>query len=234
MVPASQNTAQRGPHSLSVRRQVVNHLHVLDSPKAGRRIMLESALEAAAALLFEGDSDIVQITEQPLRIPVARAGSSYTTLDIGTRDSQGNEKFYEIKHTSHLVENSVGELAPPNWDKIQAWATQHGWDIGFLTNKELEKEKYTIHNWRCLLPYVWFNSQNPNSALSSEIYQTLTQSDGLTIQELSELTTKSSNDSIPYVVADLLHRGKVTANLKKSAFSTNTPITRGVDNNDRY
>ena len=186
--------------------------------------MVESSLEAAAFLLFEGNPRINQITEQPLRIPVARTGSNHTTLDLGTQLHDGTEKFYEIKHTGHLVENSAGELAPPYWDKIQAWAVEHGWDIGFLTDEDLAKAKYTIHNWRCLLPFVWFNKNSPDPELSFEIYQKIAQSDGLTIQELVQLTAQSSSHSVPYVVAGLLHRGKLTARLDKAVFSTNTPV----------
>jgi len=195
--------------------------------------MVESALEAAAFLLFEGNPDVSQITEQPLRIPVSKTGSCHTTLDLGTQHLDGTEKFYEIKHVGHLVENSAGELAPPNWDRIQAWALEHGWNIDFISSDDLAKAKYKIHNWRCLLPFVWFYKNSPDPELSFEIYQKIAQSDGLTIQEVTQLTAQSASVSVPYVVADLLHRGKFTANLDKAVFSTNTPVRlAGEDNAD--
>lgn len=219
------SAAVRGPHHLRIGRQVSNHTFIIESPKADlRRIIVESENEAAAVYAFEGDPNVITITEQPLRIPVSKPGSPYTTLDIGVQLADGTEKFYEIKPKNKLVKNLQGDLAPKNWDQIQAWGQSNGWNIEFLTDEDLSQSKYTIYNWRALLPYVVSSRKSSDATLAFEIYQAIGAGEGVTTQELTQRISTTSIDRVTHEVANLLHRGKIKANLDKAIFSLCTPL----------
>lgn len=218
-------TLIRGPHPISRSRLVRHQCHLIFSIKAVNRLVtVESALEADVVFMLEGDPQVKYFTEQDPRIPVPRTGASWTTLDFSARYEDSSEKHYEVKPVSKLEENSQGELAPKNWDAVQRWAEEAGHTVDFITDEDLASKKFTIQNWRALLPYVRNAREQPDPQLSFKIYEFVVNTPGTTVNKLIHQVSYKDRHRVVYITADYLHHGTFQSNLDRSIFDMNSPL----------
>jgi len=221
--------SERGPHPISRKRQISNQHHRIFSIKAGNRnVVAESQLEAQAIFCAEGDPEIVELCEQPLRIHGTYGKSKYVTLDLSVKKRCGAEIIYEIKPTSRLVEHEDGHFAPANWKLIEAWSEANGHDIRVMTDEWLFQHKTRVLNWKHLLGYVRHFRVNRDPDLETEVIGIITNNPDISMIPLLDHLRTADEQLITSCVASLLHEGKITANLDSHTFTRNSGLKHHV------
>lgn len=219
----------RGPHSIPHPRQVKNTFCRIFSIKAGMRIVqTESLLEADAIYWAESQPAIVSLCEQPIRIPIPVEKHSYITLDLGLKNQNGLETFYEIKPDAKLTELSDGSRRPPHWSLIESWCKHHGFASDVLTDIELNKAKRRIQNWRLLLPFVRIAKEFQNPTVETQVMEAVEVHSALCFGEIHRYVPNSDAQSVYAAIAHLLHRGRLDADLDSAPLTQHTKI-KGVD-----
>jgi len=229
LTPAESRFAQspgvRGPHLIPRPRQVSNQFHRIFSVKAGyRNVIAESRLEADAIFWAEGQTDVVGLTEQPIRINGSLGSRPYVTLDLGLVRVSGEETFYEIKPEARLIQDDAGRYVPEHWCSIEAWCASNGHRCEVLTDRLLGDNKTLIRNWRQLLSFVRLAKETDTVELSEHLVQILTDYPGLSLSQIPSHVAECSEQVIVASIAQLLHRGELTASLDEQVFTRHSPI----------
>ena len=207
-----------GPDSTAIpisrKRQVQSNFFWTWSLKAGGRLVgLESELEFRAWHYLSAQPDVVQIGEQPVRIPhLFSAGHRYT-FDTGVRRSDGTETLYEVKPESQLGLGNDGTLAPKYWDEISNWCRAEGRNCGFITDRELEPHTLLIDNWIKLMPYIREAHEYPEPDVQAELIQLAGQPGGIELRDAAARIGNFSTQTVTAQAMWLLHEREISADL---------------------
>lgn len=217
-----------GPLPIPRRRQVAQNLFRLFSVKAGMRVVTcESALEADAVLAAEGDTGTSWLCEQPLRIDRPIGKRPYYTLDLATRDLDGQVTYVEIKPEAHLVEAADGTAKPAHWDQIEAACDELGLRVDFLTDSDLAPKATLIANWRRLLPFAVLAYEDPDHELARHL-RNLANGPGISIRDALIAEPARDDNIVIAHIAMLLHKGELSAPLSDETVLPATKL-RSVD-----
>ncbi len=223
-IAVSEHPPQPGA-PLSRTRLVQNRSILISGAKAGRDpVWVESELEADAWYMFEGNADVVSLTPQSIQVALNRSASRTSTLDLGVRYRDGTETHYEVKPEEKLEDNEAGVKAPKNWDVIERYAKRHALNVDFITDKTLKAARYTIQNWRTLLPLVCHARDDPHPDIAFEILPIVTALRSPTTSEVLRHLPYGSQDQAINEVAMLLHQGKLSSGLDKRRWCYNSPL----------
>jgi hypothetical protein len=147
---------------------------------AGRRtVRTESTLERDFVLLKKFDRDVLDVEEQPVRIPyrqpTGRMGNYVPDFLVTYRT--GPKQLAEVKYSSDPI------LLSPAFrfriDAARSYAAERRWEFHLVTEKEIRGPKLT--NIRFLLPY---RSRVVDGEIRRAIVATVTGRPGLGLSEL--------------------------------------------------
>lgn len=117
------------------------------NPSGGRSIAFESALERDFITLMLFDPDVVDVEEQPVRIPMPK-GRFYTP-DFLVTFRAGPRSLVEVKPADVLVRDH--EMLAPKCAAAEAYAAARGWTFSVWTEERIRIPR--MENARFLLPY---------------------------------------------------------------------------------
>lgn len=217
-----------GPHNIPRKRQVSNTFCRIFSIKAGMRIVeVESLLEANAIYYAEGTPDVLELCEQPVRIPIPVERKPYITLDLGVHRTDGSQVLYEIKPETRLTTTPEGMIEPENWALISRWCRHHGYQCEVLTSKTLNANKLLIRNWRLLLPFVRIAKENANPSLDDRILSIINTHESIALTHIVDhLPSTVTQQEVMASVSNILHSDRAVCDLNKELVSMHTRIEK--------
>ena len=222
------SAGERGPHPIPRRRQVCQQFHRIFSIKAGNRIICaETQLKADAIFWAESQPEITSLCEQPLRIHGSLGTAPHFTFDLAVVYRLGGEVHYLVSPESRSTPSSDGRCMPPHWEMIETWCAANGHHCAVLSDRQLDAQRMLISNWRKLLGFVRIGRESNDQALSLDVLQLLSDQPGHSIHSLIGHLATRADLSITAVCADLLHAGKIDAQLDRTIFTRQTPLSIG-------
>jgi len=207
-------------------------IHRIFSIKAGLKpIIVKANLRADATYLFESDTSIAKIEVRPAVVPLKAKGKKKVVMDFSVRYLNGDEELILMVYKKSLVESENESYEPPHWSAVHTCCKAAGRRSRFITDIEIKKGTNAITNSRRLLPLVRISRVDPRPDISVCVFEAVSHTKSITINELRSVIPGKYIPRIEVEVADLLHRGKIRAQLNKKLFSSNTPVK--VDDNDQ-
>ena len=207
--------------------QVKRALHRIATVKADLRVALCSGeLLADAVYLHEGDPRVVSLCEYPLRIHGPIGTRSHITLDLAVTDRSGAETLYTICREADLRPTENGRRLPPDWLETERLARAGGHACVVMTDRDIERHRKRITNWRLLLPLARaaYLVEDPKRAeLLLALFDDRAR---VTLADMPSLVAGASPEEIAQSVARLLHEGTLTADLDTKEFTALTPVQR--------
>lgn len=190
-----------------------------------RIAVAEGRLQAMAILWAEGEPSIVSLCEQPLRIHSATRSAPFMTLDLSVKHANGQEVIYAIRPTRCLIARDDGRVFPEHWEAIEAWGNHNGIHFDVLTDDRLDRDKIRIANWRALLGFVRQARENPAPELEAELLSIIQAHAGIPVTSLADHVTGCDEQTLVAHVANLLHQGRMDAQLSTIPFNRYSPLT---------
>lgn len=216
-----------GPIPIPRRRQIAQNLFRFRSIKAGMRtVTCESKLEADYFYALEGDPRITWFCEQGFRIDQAIGKKPFYTLDAAVRTRNGDAYLCEVKHSSSLVSAVDGIPRPPNWHSVEAACFQFGYNVRFVTEKDLVDQKLRIANWRVLLPHALIACGDPDVRLAERLLGIADHGAGIRIADACAAQKDVDDAVVVAHIAMLLHAGDLRAPLNDARVSLGTVVQR--------
>lgn len=190
--------------------EIHSDFYVLNSPKNGRQMKFFSGLEYHHALLLEATPEALQYCEQPIKVELR---GKWYVFDCWIRWSDGRQELREVKPTEKLVLNATGARVPARWDEIVSWCNTQGYQSSFVTEKTLKPHEHLIRNWQRLLPYVLEAQERPRPDLEKSLTVAVGDTPQITLGQLTSLLAAERPASVTVAAANLLHKGRLLANL---------------------
>lgn len=122
------------------------------SPGPGRRgIACESPLERDFVILTLFDPDVVEVEEQPVRVPLpgGRGRAAYYVPDFLVRRRMGGTSLVEVKPSQVLA--AEGANLEPKFAAARGYAAGRRWSFEVWTEREIRTVR--LDNAKFLLPY---------------------------------------------------------------------------------
>lgn len=164
------------------------------SNKNNRTLSFESSLEKDFITLLEFDDDVVEYTEQPVRITYVNKGKKHTyypDILVKRRSITGNSNsrstLFEVKYSDHLTKYKA--KLDPKFNAAREYSQTVGWEFQIITENEIRTDY--LENARFLLKYRDYKSfPDYDFAL---LLDTLNKLDHTTPEELILIAAKDWN-----------------------------------------
>ncbi len=214
----------RGPHLLPLKKQINCRYHRIFSIKAGmREVCVAGDLIADAIIKAEAEPSITKLCERPLRIEAPLRNKPHYTFDLSFTFKSKQEVFYEVLNEASLRKDNSGTTRPKDWNLIERWGSENGYRCEFITNKNLEKDKILIFNWRELLSHARNAYKSPDPLLEREVLELCKNYKEITLEKIINLCASESQHIIA-CLAKHLHKGVLSSDLDTYPLTIKTII----------
>ena len=205
-------------------------IHRIYSVKAGlKSILVKANLRADATYFFESDPSITKIEVRPATVPLKAKGRKKIVMDFNVRYRNGNEELILMAYSNKENASNDNEKEPSCWSAVQTCCRAAGRNSRFITDEELKQAKYSITNQRRLLPLVRISKVDPRPDIAVCVLEAVLHNDSVTVNELRSIVPGKYIPRVEVEVADLLHRGRIKAQLNEKIFNLNSPLKGAVD-----
>lgn len=185
------------------------------SPKMRRRMSFDNRNEFHHWLLLEGTPEAAQLCEQ---YPEAAADGWHHVFDMWIRWRDGHEECREVIPASRLIWTPDGKRVPPDWAYVIEWCREHGYTCSFITDVDLDTHNSCIYNWRRLMPLVQLGDERADEALEHAVLDAVARAGTMRLGDLIMGASPVEGAHMTAVVACLLHRGRLVADLDLGRF----------------
>lgn len=188
-----------------------------------------SLLEYQHGLLLECTPEVLQYCEQPMKI---KLHDKWYVFDCWIRWRDGRQELREIKPTNKLVLNEAGARVPARWIEIVSWCNSHGYLSDFITEKTLNSHEFVIRNWQRLVPYVLESRERPRPDLEKSLTSAVGDTPHITLAHLVRAMAPEREGSIIAALANLLHKGRLLADLSNQRLGPALEFTLNLSRAD--
>jgi len=203
------NTLPFKPRILSMGERSRRETLSYSSPRNGRIVTLTDPGPIALGLRYEFDATLEVFVERPRRL--ALTPKQQIDVSFWTRDRDGIERMVLFVPTAGTVPSTTGLAAVRDRDILDAAARRHGFELTYVTERELlSASAERGAHWQ-LLPHVQHYRRLPTRALvESAIAALLATSPTVTLRRAGQqLAERFTVDQVAAVLAAWVHGGRL-------------------------
>lgn len=188
------------------------------SPKLERNVYFGSRLEFFHWLLIEGTPEVLHFCEYFPSVPLE---SREFVFDMWLRWRDGAQECRTVVTSSTYLGVDAPGLRFPDWTVLVCWARDQDYRCQLITERELAASMKFINNWRRMLPFVRYARDNLGKGIERVVLERVRQAGELPMRDLLPMCEVPGDTQLTAAVADLLHAGKIRANLHENHFGPN-------------
>ena len=183
-----------------------------------RSMTFDNRLEFHHWLLLEGTPEVEQLCEQYPAVAFEGGGHVF---DMWIRWRDHREECRDVVPSWKFASTAGFPAQPPGWPALVAWARQRSYECCYITECELAVHSLRIQNWQYMLPLVKLVVESPMPSLEQDVLAQMGSAQDVYLGGLTQALRSEDAVHVSAVVANLLHRGKLTADLDQCPFEPN-------------
>lgn len=197
------------PRTLSMGERTRREALTYFSPRNRRIVTLTDAGPIALGLRLEFDPSLVAYVERPRRL--ALTDKQQIDVSFWTRDHAGNERFVLFVPTCGTLPSTAGLAAVRDRDVLNAAARRHGFELTYVTERELLSTSAERGAYWQLLPHVQHHCRLiVRSLVESAVEAAFVLTPKSTLRGISkQLADRFTSDQVAAVIAAMVHRGRL-------------------------
>lgn len=197
------------PRAISMGERTRRETLTYFSPRNRRIVTLTDAGPIALGLRLEFDPSLVAFVERPRRLALTE--KQQIDVSFWTRDHAGNERFLLFIPTCGTLSSTTGLAAVRDRSVLDAAARRHGFELTYVTERELISASAERSAYWQLLPHVQHHRRLlVRSLVEPAVEVALTITPRATLRGISkQLADRFTVDQVAAVMAAMIHRGRL-------------------------